>query len=113
MFPASLPPAPPPCPPTSFNHPHRPRHCMQDLRRDVLAMVSEDEEEDDDDRKYGSDPGSSAEFQRRLWEAEPAQRDDVLPFFVWSIVHDPRRSEIALRAFLDVRKTFGKNDRIG
>lgn len=66
-------------------------------------MVCEDEEDDLDGEEYGSDPQGSAEFQRRLWGAEPARRDDVLPYFVWSIVHDPRRSEVALKAFLDVR----------
>ena len=66
-------------------------------------MVSEDEEDDVGGEVYGSDIRSSAEYQRRLWGAEPARRDDVLPFFVWSIVHDQGRSEIGLKAFLDVR----------
>lgn len=69
-----------------------------------MAMVSEHEEEEIDGKSYGRDERSSAECQRRLWGAEPAQRDDVLPFFVWSIVHDQRRSEVALNALLDVRE---------
>eukprot|EP00903_Cladosiphon_okamuranus_P011333 g10683.t1 len=73
----------------------------KELRNDVVAMVSEDEDDDVDGEVYGSDARSSAEYQRRLWGAEPARRDDVLPFFVWSIVHDQRRSEVGLKAFLD------------
>ena len=66
-------------------------------------MVSEDEEDDDTAGDvYGTDSRSSAEYQRRLWGAEPGRRDDVLPFFVWSIVHDHHRSEVGLKAFLDV-----------
>lgn len=65
-------------------------------------MVSEDEDDDIVSEEYGGDARSSVECQGRLWGAEPARRDDVLPFFVWSIVHDPRRSEVALKAFLDV-----------
>eukprot|EP00752_Nemacystus_decipiens_P003549 g3275.t1 len=73
----------------------------KDLRNDVVAMVSEDEEDDIGDDVYGADARSSAEYQRRLWGAEPGRRDDVLPFFVWSIVHDQHRSEVGLKAFLD------------
>lgn len=65
-------------------------------------MVSEDEDNGIGGEEYGSDARTSAEYQRRLWGAEPARRDDVLPFFVWSIVHDQRRSEVGLKAFLDV-----------
>lgn len=71
----------------------------------MVAMVSEDEE-GIDGGGYGGDERSSAECQRRLWGAEPARRDDVLPFFVWSIVHDQRRSEVALNAFLGVRSVW-------
>lgn len=91
--------------------PHPPVFCLtppwrvQDLRNDVVAMVSEDEDDDMGGEQYGSDAGTSAEYQRRLWAAEPARRDDVLPFFVWSIVHDRSRSEVGLKAFLDV--SFG------
>lgn len=68
-------------------------------------MVSEGVEGEDEigGEEYGDDARGSAEYQRRLWGADPSQRDDVLPFFVWSIVHDHRRSEVALNAFLDVR----------
>lgn len=69
----------------------------------MVDMVSEHEEEEIDGERYGRDESSSAECQRRLWGAEPARRDDVLPFFVWSIVHDRQRSEVALNALLDVR----------
>lgn len=68
-------------------------------------MVSEgvEGEEEIHGEEYGDDSRGSAECQRRLWGADPSQRDDVLPFFVWSIVHDHERSEVALNAFLDVR----------
>lgn len=70
-----------------------------------MEMVSEDEDYDSlaGVADYGSDPASSAEYQRRLWGAEPGRRDDLLPFFVWSIVHDHSRSEVGLAAFLEVR----------
>lgn len=76
---------------------------FQELRGEVVDMVSEQEEEEIDGQSYGRDESSSAECQRRLWGAEPARRDDVLPYFVWSIVHDQQRSEVALNALLDVR----------
>ncbi|CAM9754681.1 unnamed protein product [Ectocarpus sp. 6 AP-2014] len=73
------------------------------LRGEVVTMVSEGVEGEDEigGEEYGDDARGSAECQRRLWGADPSQRDDVLPFFVWSIVHDHRRSEVALNAFLD------------
>lgn len=89
----------PPLPPPILWVPY-----SQDLRGEVMEMVSEHEEEELDGETYGRDERSSAECQRRLWGAEPARRDDVLPFFVWSIVHDQRRSKVALDALLDVRE---------
>lgn len=87
------------------NNPPFANACLQTLRGDVIEMVSEgaEGEEEIDGEEYGDDARGSAECQRRLWGADPSQRDDVLPFFVWSIVHDQRRSEVALNAFLDVR----------
>lgn len=76
---------------------------FQELRGEILSMASEEEEEDDDEAGRGSAEDQAAERQRRLWSAEPTRRDDILPYFVWSIVHDIGRQETDLNAFVDVR----------
>lgn len=68
----------------------------------MLAMVSEDDDDEEDGANRGSVEYRAAECQRRLWASEPSQRDDVLPLFVWSIVHDQGRKKADLNAFLDV-----------
>ena len=65
-------------------------------------MVSEDEDYDEEEANRGSAEYRAAESQRRLWASEPSQRDDVLPLFVWSIVHDQDRKKTDLTAFLEV-----------
>ncbi|CAM9159135.1 unnamed protein product, partial [Hapterophycus canaliculatus] len=79
--------------------------CMRQLGQwkklgvEVVSMLTEyDHEGETDDPQ---DERASAECQRRVWGAEPSRRDDLLPFFVWSIVHDHRRSEVSLSAFLE------------
>lgn len=65
-------------------------------------MVSEDEDYDQEQANRSNAKDRAVENQRRLWAAEPSQRDDVLPLFVWSIVHDQNRKKADLNAFLDV-----------
>ena len=78
----------------------------QQLRGEVLAMVSEDEDYDEEEANRVSVEDRAADSQRRLWTSEPSQRDDVLPLFVWSIVHDQDRKKADLNAFLDVSDTL-------
>ena len=69
-------------------------------------MVSEDEDYDKEEANRVSVEDRAADSQRRLWTSEPSQRDDVLPLFVWSIVHDQDRKKADLNAFLDVSDTL-------
>lgn len=73
----------------------------QELQGEVVSMLTE--YDDEGETNDAEDEMVSAECQRRVWGAEPSRRDDLLPFFVWSIVHDHRRSDVSLGAFLDVR----------
>lgn len=83
----------------------------QDLRTSVKILASEDEEGEDDDEEEEDDKirgpegraRVAAERQRRVWNADPGRRDDVLPYLVWSIVHDEDRSAAELKAFLKVQ----------
>lgn len=70
-------------------------------------MASEDQpyrnDDDEDDNENDNDGKKKAsERQRRMWSAEPSRRDDVLPYFVWSILHHRGKRDIDLKAFIDV-----------
>lgn len=79
----------------------------QDLRSSVLVMASEDQDDDDDEAEAILTSTTcarlAAEQQLRVWSSEPGRRDDILPYFVWSIVHDEERAPVDLKAFLEVK----------
>lgn len=62
-----------------------------------------DGEEDEEGRGPEGRARVAAERQRRVWNADPGRRDDVLPYLVWSIVHDEDRDNAELKAFLEVQ----------
>lgn len=69
-------------------------------------MFASEDWDSDEDSEQLSDVAPvrlTAERQRRVWAIEPpARRDEILPYFVWSIVHDAERAEVDLKTFLEV-----------
>lgn len=63
----------------------------------MLEIASEGQEDDCND-------GDVHCQQRRVWGAQPAaRRDEILPYFVWSVVHNEERKADELKAFLAVK----------
>lgn len=74
-----------------------------------MGFASEELEEADEDESQNLVGAPLArlvaERQRRVWATEPPERrDEILPYFIRSIVHDENRPELDLKVFLEVRK---------
>ena len=68
------------------------------MREQVLAILPEDEE----DESRGGDADAATECRRKLWKADPSDRDGTLPYLVRSLLDDESRREEHLRDFLEV-----------
>lgn len=68
------------------------------MREQILAILPEDEE----DERRGADADTVAECRRKVWKADPSDRDGTLPYLLRSVLDDEGRREEHLRDFFEV-----------
>ncbi|CAM9225962.1 unnamed protein product, partial [Choristocarpus tenellus] len=69
----------------------------KDLKESVLILASESFDEDESETSNAIIGNDAKDM---LW-SNPLQRDQILPYYVWSMVHDEERDLGELKAFLE------------